>query len=187
MKVSDRLYMIPGAGGNTAVFVRDNGVVLVDTKNPNNGQGILDQVRTVTDKAVTHIINTHTHGDHNGSNVFFPATVEIVTHANTQANMMKMPAFEAAENRHGLPDRTFTEQMTLLSGNDTIDLAAVYGGVLAYRHNGAFTAAGQVRINDIAGADVIVEVNTGGTLAADMQIRLTGTILASMTSTDFVL
>src|SRR4051812_17229038 len=73
LKVAENLYMIPGAGGNTAVYVADNGVVLVDTKNPNNGQGILDQVKTVTSKPVTHIINTHTHGDHTGSNLFFPA------------------------------------------------------------------------------------------------------------------
>ena len=32
MQVADRLYMIPGAGGNSAVFVTANGVVLVDTK-----------------------------------------------------------------------------------------------------------------------------------------------------------
>src|SRR6266446_917553 len=63
LKVADRLYMIPGAGGNTAVFLMQNGVLIVDTKNPNNGQGILDQIKTVTDKNITHIINTHTHGD----------------------------------------------------------------------------------------------------------------------------
>jgi glyoxylase-like metal-dependent hydrolase (beta-lactamase superfamily II) len=121
-KVANNLYYIPGAGGNTAVYVTPNGVVLVDTKNPNNGQGILDQVKTVTDRPITHIINTHTHGDHNGSNIFFPATVEIVTHENTQANMKKMPAFQDAANAHGLPDRTFSDRLTLLSGNDAIDL-----------------------------------------------------------------
>jgi cyclase len=121
-KVAENLYMIPGAGGNTGVYVAATGVVLVDTKNPNNGQGILDQVRKVTDRPVTHIINTHTHGDHNGSNVFFPATVEIVTHENTTANMQKMPAFQDAANKHGLPDRSYKDRLTLLSGNDSIDL-----------------------------------------------------------------
>jgi glyoxylase-like metal-dependent hydrolase (beta-lactamase superfamily II) len=121
-KVADNLFMVPGAGGNTAVFVTAKGVVLVDTKNPNNGQGILEQVKTVTDRPVTHIINTHTHGDHNGSNVYFPATVEIVTQANTSANMQKMPAFQDAANKHGLPDRTFTDRLTVLDGNDAIDL-----------------------------------------------------------------
>ena len=77
-RLADNLYMIQGQGGNTAVFIADNGVVLVDTKLANNGQAILDQVKTVTDKPITHIINTHTHGDHTGSNQFFPASVEIV-------------------------------------------------------------------------------------------------------------
>jgi hypothetical protein len=31
-KVKDNLYMVTGGGGNTAVFVTGNGVVLVDTK-----------------------------------------------------------------------------------------------------------------------------------------------------------
>lgn len=121
-KVADNLYMIPGAGGNSGVYIAANGVVLVDTKNPNNGQLILDQIKTVTDKPITHIINTHTHGDHNGSNIFFPATVEVVTQENTKANMQKMPAFQDAANAHGLPDRTFGDRLTLLSGNDAIDL-----------------------------------------------------------------
>ena len=72
-------------------------------------------------------------------------------------------------------------------GNDRIDVSTLFGPAMTYRHNLGFTAAGQVRINDVAGADVIVEVNTGGTLAADVQIRLTGTTLASMTATDFLL
>ncbi len=89
-KVKDNLYMITGGGGNTAAYIAANGVVLVDTKNPGWGQAILDKVKTVTNKPVTHIINTHTHGDHVGSNEFFPATVEIVAQANTATNMTKM-------------------------------------------------------------------------------------------------
>src|SRR5262245_27904990 len=72
-KVRDNLYVIPGAGGNTTVFVTQAGVVLVDTKLPNNGEAILTQVRTVTDKPVSTIINTHSHPDHIGSNEYFPA------------------------------------------------------------------------------------------------------------------
>ena len=121
-KVAENLYQVPGAGGTTAVFVTAKGVVLVDTKLANNGQAILDQVKTVTDRPITHIINTHTHGDHNGSNQFFPATVEIVAQENTTANMRKMPVFQDAANSHGLPDRSYKDRMTLLSGNESIDL-----------------------------------------------------------------
>ena len=121
-KVTENLFMIPGAGGNTVAYLAANGVVLVDTKLANNGQAILDQVKSVTGKPITHIINTHTHGDHNGSNQFFPATVEIVVQENTDANMKKMPVFQEAANKHGLADRTYKDKMTLLSGNDAIDL-----------------------------------------------------------------
>ena len=89
-KVRDNLFLIKGGGGNTAAFVTSRGVILVDTKNPNWGQAIMDKVRSVTDKPVTFIVNTHTHGDHTGSNDFFAESVEIVAHENTKANMVKM-------------------------------------------------------------------------------------------------
>ena len=121
-KVKDNLFVITGGGGNTAAYLAANGVVLVDTKLPYYGQQILDQVKSVTSKPVTHIINTHTHGDHVGSNDFFPATVEIVAQENTAALMAKMKNFAEPATKHGLPDRTFTDRLTVLSGNDAIDL-----------------------------------------------------------------
>jgi glyoxylase-like metal-dependent hydrolase (beta-lactamase superfamily II) len=121
-KVKDNLFTITGGGGNTAAFITAGGVVLVDTKLSNWGQAILDQVRTVTDKPITHIINTHTHGDHVGSNEFFPATVEIIAQQNTGANMAKMKNFATPETKHGMPDRTFKDRVTLLSGKEAIDL-----------------------------------------------------------------
>ena len=106
------LHGARGGGGNTAVFVTANGVVLVDTKLADWGQAILDKVKTVTDKPVTHIINTHTHGDHVGSNDFFPASVEIVAHANVTTSMEKMPQLRrrgeearlARQDLHGQAD-----------------------------------------------------------------------------------
>lgn len=129
-KVKDNLYIIAGSdatnraaftGGNVGVFVTDAGVVLVDTKLANYGQAILDQVKTVTNKPVTTIINTHTHGDHTGSNGFFPAAVEIVAHENTKANMQRMDAFKGA-NAKGLPSKTYKDRMTLGSGKDRVEL-----------------------------------------------------------------
>ncbi len=120
-KVKDNLYVIKGGGGNTAAFITARGVVVVDTKLANWGQAILDKIRSVTDKPVTMIINTHTHGDHVGSNNEFPPTVEIVAHENTKANMEKMPAFQG-DNAKFLPKRTYKDTLSLLDGNDRIDL-----------------------------------------------------------------
>jgi cyclase len=121
-KVADNLYMVPGQGGNTAVWVLANGVLLVDTKLANNGQAILDEVKKVTDKPVTYIVNTHTHGDHTGSNQFFPANVQVVVHENTAANMAKMDVFKEAANKHGLADRTYKDKLTLFRGREEVEL-----------------------------------------------------------------
>jgi cyclase len=122
-KAADNLFVITGGdAGNTAVFVRAEGVVLVDTKVAGSGQGILDLVRTVTDRPITHILNTHTHFDHVGSNAFFPPHIEVVAHENTAGQMKEMDEFSDPANRHGLPDRTFTDTLALFAGPDAIDL-----------------------------------------------------------------
>ncbi len=120
-KVKDNLWVLRGGGGNTAVFVTAAGVVVVDAKNPGWGQPVLDKIKTLTDKPVTTLINTHTHGDHTSGNVAFADAVEIVTHENTKANMEKMPIFKENAGK-GLPDKTFKDKMTLGRGADQIDL-----------------------------------------------------------------
>jgi glyoxylase-like metal-dependent hydrolase (beta-lactamase superfamily II) len=121
-QLADNLFVIAGSGGNTAVFIRAGGVILVDTKDPGTGPRLLDMVRTVTDKPITHILNTHTHFDHVGANGFFAPQVEIVAHATTATRMARMEEFADPAAKHGLPDRTFTDRLTLFSGPETIDL-----------------------------------------------------------------
>ena len=129
-KVKDNLYIIVGSGadnqdtfsgGNVAVFVSDTGVTLVDSKLPGFGPTILERIKTVTDKPVTRIINTHTHGDHTGSNNAFGATVESVVHENARASMSKMPEFSGTSAQF-LPKRTYKDKLTIGSGRDQIDL-----------------------------------------------------------------
>jgi cyclase len=127
-KVKDNLYVImastPGnnfTGGNVGVFVTDTGVVVVDTKLAGYGPDLIAKIKKVTDKPVTTIINTHTHGDHTGSNEGFPASVEIVAHENTKANMMKMDAFKG-DKAQFLPKKTFGDKLTVGSGRNRIDL-----------------------------------------------------------------
>jgi len=129
-KVKDNLFIVTGSGtanrdafsgGNTAVFVTDAGVVIVDTKLAGWGQVILDRVKTVTSKPITTIINTHTHGDHTGSNAFFGTTVDTIVQENTAANMARMDAFKG-DNAKFLPKRTYRDKLSMGAGKDQIDL-----------------------------------------------------------------
>jgi cyclase len=129
-KVKDNLYVITGSGaedteafsgGNTAVFITETGVVLVDTKLAGWGPTILDRIKTVTNKPVTTIINTHTHGDHTGSNEAFGVMVDSVVHEGTKANMTKMDEFKG-EKAKFLPKRTYKDRLIIGKGKDEVDL-----------------------------------------------------------------
>lgn len=120
-KVKDNLFVLKGGGGNTAVFVTSTGVVVVDAKNPGMGQPILEEIKKLTPKPVSLLINTHTHGDHVGGNVQFPAALDVVVQENTKANMDRMPAFKES-NGVGLPKRTFKDRMTIGRGADAVEL-----------------------------------------------------------------
>lgn len=130
-KVKDNLFVLRGGGGNTAAFVTAKGVTLVDTKNPGWGAPLLAKVKTLTDKPVTLVINTHTHYDHNSGNVEMPASVEIVAHEATATLMTQMnpvaglgttPNVFKDNPGKGMPKRTFKDKLTIGSGADQIDL-----------------------------------------------------------------
>jgi glyoxylase-like metal-dependent hydrolase (beta-lactamase superfamily II) len=131
-KLADNLYVLRGGGGNTAAFVTANGVLLVDTKVSGWGQPMIEKLKTLTDKPVTTIVNTHTHFDHVNGNAEFPPTVEVVTHENTKRYMeqwnpvyglqMDNPSPFKANGGVGLPKRTFSDRLSLFSGPDQVDL-----------------------------------------------------------------
>jgi len=105
----DILYVLIGGGGNTLALMRDDGVVVIDTKLPGWGTAIRQAIESATDQPVTTIINTHAHPDHAGGNAEFSGNVEVIAHANTVAAGLRV-------------SRTVTDKLTLLSGSDEIDL-----------------------------------------------------------------
>jgi glyoxylase-like metal-dependent hydrolase (beta-lactamase superfamily II) len=164
--VRDNLYVIPGAGGNTTVFVTSAGVVLVDTKLADNGAAIMTQVRTVSDRPVSTIINTHSHPDHIGSNDYFAASVEVVTHENTRKWMAANPRVSA--NPVVMPDRTFTDKLTIGRDKDRIDLYYFGAG---HTNGDAFVVFPAVRA--MAAGDIfawkmapLIDPMTGGSVVA---------------------
>ena len=70
LKVKGDLYMLSGEGGNVAVYVTGEGVILVDDMFDRNHADILAQVKTVTDQPIRYVFNTHQHDDHAVAHVF---------------------------------------------------------------------------------------------------------------------
>ena len=121
LNVRDILYVLTGGGGNTLALMRDDGVVLIDTKLPGWGRPISEVIRAVTDKPVTMIINTHAHEDHTGGNAEFATATKIVAHENAKARMQKTTAFSGAGAKY-LPNVLVSDRLSLLEGADRIDL-----------------------------------------------------------------
>lgn len=120
-QVADNIYKIFGGGGNTLVVVQQDGVVLVDTKMPGNGQAILDEVRKVTDKPVTAIISTHSHPDHIGSTDFIRERypdARVIMHETGKTEITANPN----HNPGVVPNETYSDRMTLGEGDERIEL-----------------------------------------------------------------
>jgi glyoxylase-like metal-dependent hydrolase (beta-lactamase superfamily II) len=176
-KVKENLYVVTGGGGNTAAFITERGVVVVDTKLPQWGRQILDRIRSVTDKPITMIINTHTHGDHVSGNVEFPPEVEVVAHENCKASMEGMPLFQSAENRKFLPRRTYRDKLSLLKGRERIDLYHFGRGHTSGDSIVVFSALGVAHTGDLfanKGLPYIDATNGGSALAYPATLAAAG-------------
>jgi cyclase len=68
LPVQGHVYMLVGAGGNIAVQIGDEGVLVVDTGIASMSDKILAAIKTLSDKPIRYIINTHFHPDHTGGN-----------------------------------------------------------------------------------------------------------------------
>jgi cyclase len=143
-RLADNLYALRGGGplvrtgnvtipasGTSLALVTGTGVILVDSKLPGSGAALLQAVRGISDKPVTMIINTHTHGDHVGGNLDFPRTVDVIAQETTARLMREWrpvsggqpePNLFGGKNGQGLPTRTFRERMAIGQGNEQIDL-----------------------------------------------------------------
>lgn len=98
--VGDGLYvhsrndpLVGPIDGNSTVIVSDEDVFVVDTHiNPAVARAVIARIREITDKPVTHVINTHWHDDHiNGNHAYRQAFPEaqIIAHHATLSSLEK--------------------------------------------------------------------------------------------------
>ena len=84
VKISDRLYEISGGqGANSGVYIGDDSVLIIDAKmDEKSVDQVIEQIKQITDKPITYLVNTHSDGDHTRGNQYFPETVPIIAHEN---------------------------------------------------------------------------------------------------------
>jgi len=99
-QLKPNVWWLEGGGGNTGVIVGNTGVIVIDAKTtPAFGKMIIEEVAKITPKPITHVIETHSDGDHVNGLASFPAGLVIVA----QETNKKEQAAALAKGGNGAP------------------------------------------------------------------------------------
>ena len=172
-RVKGDLHLISGEGGNVAAYVTSEGVVLVDDMFDRNHDGILAQLKALTDRPLRYVINTHQHDDHAGGTLKMLPLAEVIAHRNVYANLkdLKRPYFEDTPGTPiGLPRVTFSDRLDVHLGGKDIEAhyfgrghtsgdIIVYFPELKAIHTGDLFISGSRR-----GVPIYVDAVQGGSL-----------------------
>jgi cyclase len=133
--VADGVWMLTGAGGNIGVSAGEDGVFLVDDQYAPLTPKILAAIKSVSERPVRFVVNTHWHGDHTGGNENLgEAGAVIVAHHNVRQRMSKdqfMAAFDRtvpAAPAAALPVITFADGVTFHLNGDTLEVLHLPAG-----------------------------------------------------------
>jgi cyclase len=165
-KVKDDLFEIEGDGGNVAVYVTDEGVILIDDKFDRDHQSIVDGVKSVTNQPIKYIINTHYHQDHSGGNGQFLPTAEIISTAMARTNIVEHKQQGNVQPPPVSPARiTFTTEADVNLGGKQV--RAIYMG-RGHTNGDAviyFPALRVLHTGDLmAGTSPLIDYNGGGSV-----------------------
>lgn len=145
VKVKDDLYVIhnEAAPGNSTALITNDGVVLVDDKFDVDHDGLMAELKKVTDKPIKYIVSTHHHADHTGGNAkMLDMNVQLVASEAARQNMVD-------GNQPGIPNVTFEHEAHIHLGGKNVDLyhfgrAHTNGDVVIYFPADRTLAAGDM-------------------------------------------
>ncbi len=166
-KIKDDLYEIEGDGGNVAVYVTNEGLILIDDKFDFDHDAIMEKIKSVTNEPIKYVISTHYHADHSGGNAkMFQTGAEIISTVNSHNNIVDHKQSNAPPGV--VPARvTFTtEEQVFLGGKQVVARyvgrghtngdAVVYFPALKVLHTGDLMA-GDTPLIDYPGGGSLVE------------------------------
>lgn len=131
-KLTDRIALLTGDGGNIALILSGDGLMMVDGGYSDRVTELLKAAAGVDAHPVKLQFNTHWHLDHVGANETLGASgVKILAHANTKKWLGQKVVMEAlnrtveALRPEGLPTETFTTGGKLKFGTTAVEYEPV--------------------------------------------------------------
>ncbi|RKS55783.1 glyoxylase-like metal-dependent hydrolase (beta-lactamase superfamily II) [Gillisia mitskevichiae] len=175
--VNDNIYMLVGAGGNIGVSIGEDGVFMIDDQFAPLSEKILASIKTLSEKSVKYLVNTHHHGDHTGGNSNFEKQGTLIfAHENVRRRLKED---EKNTDQSGLPVITFDHKMQLhLNGDDIMAVhvhnAHTDGDALIYFPKSNVLHTGDTFFN---GMFPYIDLKSGGSVAGDLEAAKTGLML----------
>lgn len=111
-EIAPGVYFADAAGtgeiqltSNAMVVVNENDVLVVDSHiTPDAARSLMRAVRTVSDKPIRYLVNTHFHFDHAHGNQSFPEGTEIIGHEYTRERLLGDVLNERSYLAFGTPE-----------------------------------------------------------------------------------
>lgn len=133
-KLSERLAVLSGDGGNVGIILSEDGLMVIDTGLADRATDLISKIREDVDAhKVRTVFNTHWHLDHVGANEALGRDgAKIIAHENTKKRLSQRITMEAINNRvveplkpEGLPVETFTKGGKMTFGAEKIEFESV--------------------------------------------------------------
>mgnify|MGYP005991948339 CR=1 FL=1 len=171
VKITEQIYMLKGQGGNIGLFVGDDGVFMIDDQFARLTPKILQAIRTITDKPVTYVMNTHWHGDHTGGNANMQQEgALIISHENVRKRM-SVESFRRGKKKpvspkEALPIITFSQDMMLHLNGDDILISHVHNAHTDGDAHIYFTKSNVLHMGDtyFQGKFPFIDLESGGSI-----------------------
>lgn len=170
-KLTDRVYVLKGQGGNIGLFIGNNSVFMIDDQFAPLSKKIQAAIKKITDKPVTYLINTHWHGDHTGGNANFQKEgAIIVSHENVRKRMsvdqVVRGEVRSASPKEALPVITFSEDMQFYMDEEPVLVMHIHnahtdGDVLVYFVNSNVLHVGDAYFQ---GKFPYIDIDSGGSI-----------------------
>lgn len=165
--VNGNVKMLKGRGGNIGLLAGGEKVLLVDDQFADLTPKILSAIRTISDKPVSYLLNTHWHGDHTGGNANIGKMgTTIVAHQNVLKRLQRAQTEKNTLEPDALPEITFASGLDFHFEDEEIAFFHSHGGhtdgdAMVYFVTSNVLHAGDLFFN---GRYPYIDINSGGNI-----------------------
>jgi len=172
--LGESLHMLEGEGGNTAFWIGDDGVLMVDDQFAElHKRIVIGAIQQLTNRPVEFLLNTHWHGDHTGGNELMHATgTHIVAHENVRKRLSTKQVrklsgrVSEARPKEALPILTYKKSITFHFNEETIEVVHFGPGHTDGDSVAFFKEANVVHMGDLmfSGRFPFIDLDSGGSV-----------------------